>query len=80
MIRTKSKGLLMLVCVCLLLGVLAVQAWASDLEREQTEVGKMFHKLGRGVTNVLTGWIEIPRNIAETWKKTDPFTGFTSLR
>lgn len=78
MSRKKRKVFLMLVCVGLLLCVVSMQSWASDLEREQTEVGKMLHKLGRGVTNVLTGWIEIPYNIAETWKKTDPFTGLVA--
>ena len=33
------------------------------------------HKLGRGIVNVLTGWIEIPKNVAVEWKKTDPFSG-----
>ena len=35
----------------------------------------MLHKLGRGVVNVLTGWLEIPYYMAEEWKRTDPFTG-----
>jgi len=25
--------------------------------------------------NVLTGWMEVPKNIAVEWKKTEPFTG-----
>ncbi len=48
---------------------------AQDLGRDRSEVGKMFHKLGRGVTNVLTSWVEIPRNIAIEWERTDPVTG-----
>ena len=36
----------------------------------------MFHKLGRGTVNLLTGWIEIPKNIAKRWREYDPFTGF----
>ncbi|MDX2175334.1 MAG: exosortase system-associated protein, TIGR04073 family [Candidatus Sumerlaeia bacterium] len=47
----------------------------DDAYREQTDISKMFHKLGRGVSNVLFGWIEVPRNIAKEWRKTDPFTG-----
>jgi putative exosortase-associated protein (TIGR04073 family) len=35
----------------------------------------MFHKLGRGLLNVLTGWLEVPKSVADTWRKTDPFTG-----
>jgi putative exosortase-associated protein (TIGR04073 family) len=36
----------------------------------------MLHKLGRGVTNVLTCWVEWPRNVAIEWDKTDPISGF----
>jgi putative exosortase-associated protein (TIGR04073 family) len=35
----------------------------------------MLNQLGRGITNVLTCWVEIPRNIAIEWEKTDPATG-----
>lgn len=47
----------------------------EDVYRENTDIEKIFHKLGRGVVNVLTGWVEIPKNIAKEWRKTDPFTG-----
>lgn len=47
----------------------------EDLYRENSDVSKMGHKLGRGIINVLTGWIEIPKNIAKQWRETDPFTG-----
>jgi putative exosortase-associated protein (TIGR04073 family) len=57
------------------LGV-AATSWADDVYRDQSDAGKMFHNLGRGLVNVLTGWLELPKNIADTWKKTDPFTGF----
>ena len=49
---------------------------ASNPEIERSVGTKLFHKLGRGITNVFTGWIEIPRGIAQTWRETDPFTGF----
>jgi len=48
----------------------------EDVYRENTDINRMFHKLGRGLVNVLTGWIEIPKNIAEEWRASDPFTGF----
>jgi len=47
----------------------------GDLYRENTEINKMFHKLGRGVSNVLLGWVEIPKQIAKEWTRTEPFTG-----
>lgn len=49
---------------------------ASDIYREQTTIDAMMEKLGRGLVNILTGWIEIPKNIAKSWRETDPFTGF----
>ncbi len=48
----------------------------EDIYRENSDVSRMFHKFGRGVVNVLTGWIEIPKNVAKQWRETDPFTGF----
>lgn len=68
-----------------LVGVVAVltlgaptQSYASneDVYRENTDISRMFHKMGRGIVNVLTGWVEIPKNIAKQWRETDPFTGF----
>lgn len=47
----------------------------EEVYRENTAINAMFHKLGRGVTNILTGWIEVPKNIAQEWRETDPFTG-----
>lgn len=48
---------------------------STELERDSSDINKMFHKLGRGVTNVLTGWVEIPKQIAREWTRTDPITG-----
>jgi putative exosortase-associated protein (TIGR04073 family) len=48
----------------------------ADVARQQTDFGKMLHKLGRGVTNVFTCWVEVPRQISTEWQKTDPVTGF----
>lgn len=55
---------------------MAFAAGTSEVNRQQSCAGKMLHKLGRGVTNTLTCWVEIPRNIAIEWEKTDPATGF----
>ena len=55
--------------------VSAQTASDEDVYRENTDIDKIFTKLGRGVVNVLTGWIEVPRNIAKEWRRTDPFTG-----
>ena len=36
-----------------------------------------FTKLGRGVANVLTGWVEIPKNVYNTSRDENAFTGMT---
>ena len=36
-----------------------------------------FTKLGRGVANTLTGWVELPKNIYNTSVQDNAFTGMT---
>lgn len=36
-----------------------------------------FTKLGRGVANALTGWVEIPKNIYAVSHEHNPFAGIT---
>jgi len=60
----------------LLVVALALPIMASAQIQEKSQADQMMHKLGRGLVNILTGWMEIPKNIAEEWRKTDPFTGF----
>ncbi len=36
-----------------------------------------FTKLGRGVANALTGWVELPKNIYDTSVKDNAFAGVT---
>ena len=33
------------------------------------------HKMGRGVVNLLTGWLEIPKNFSQGKEEENPFTG-----
>lgn len=33
------------------------------------------HKAGRGVTNLLTGWLEIPKNFSQGKEEENPFLG-----
>lgn len=47
----------------------------EDVYRENTDISRIFNKLGRGVINLLTGWVEIPKQVAKEWRRTDPFTG-----
>ncbi len=38
---------------------------------------KAGNKLARGVTNLLTGWVEIPKRVNETTNQSGAFSGFT---
>jgi putative exosortase-associated protein (TIGR04073 family) len=53
----------------------AAYAAAGEVYRQQSQTSQMMHKLGRGVVNVLTCWVEVPRNVAIEWERTDPATG-----
>ena len=67
-----------LLCMVILVSSMSADVWATQMDRDHSTIGKMIHKLGRGVMNILTGWIEVPYNIAETWKDTEPFTGIVA--
>lgn len=71
--RTKMTVIILTI---LLGGLILTNSYADDLTRSKSEAANMMHKLGRGLVNVFTGWIEIPKNIAVEWKKNDPFSGF----
>ena len=53
----------------------ASTARAEELYRKSAEVNKMMTKLGRGVANICTGWMEVPKQIAQSIRETDPVTG-----
>jgi putative exosortase-associated protein (TIGR04073 family) len=69
-IHATALGLLLLV------GLLWVSpVSAEELYRESSEVHSMMTKLGRGATNVLTGWLELPKQVVQSINETDPVTG-----
>lgn len=75
----KSRSILTLAILTLLAIARSASAASNgpaEMHRNQSDTGKMFHKLGRGVVNVFTCWVEIPRQIAKEWEKTDPVSGF----
>lgn len=39
--------------------------------------GKAFGKLVRGLTNIVTGWVEVPKRVHETTERSGPGAGFT---
>jgi len=72
--RTRIVGAVLVVGVLVVLGA-ATRAGADDTTRKRKDISLMLRKLGRGTMNVLTGWVEVPKNIALRWKESDPFTG-----
>lgn len=48
----------------------------GDEYRDDSAFGKMGEKLGRGTANVFTSVVEVPKNISNEWRKSDPVTGF----
>lgn len=62
--------------------VLMIGSWlnttpvrAQELYNDSAEVNKMMTKLGRGVANLLTGWMEVPKQMSRSIRQTDPVTG-----
>ena len=62
----KYKGLIVLFVMVLVLAV-AASSYAQDPAK----------KLGRGLANILTGWIELPKNIYDTSVEDNPLAGLT---
>jgi len=72
--RTRIVAAVLVVGLLVLVGS-ATRAGADDVTRERKDVSLMLRKLSRGVVNVVTGWVEVPKNIAIRWKDSDPFSG-----
>ena len=62
----KYKGLI-IACVMILILAVATSSYAQDPAK----------KLGRGLANILTGWIELPKNIYDTSVEDNPLAGLT---
>ncbi len=52
------------------LGVLAMTVGSSSASAQDP-----IHKAGRGVTNVLTSWIELPKNLHQGTQEENPLLG-----
>ena len=61
----KPRTLLGLVMACSILVGAGSNAWAQD----------PIHKVGRGVVNVLTGWIEVPKQLHMGAQGENPIAG-----
>ncbi|MFC1577045.1 exosortase system-associated protein, TIGR04073 family [Candidatus Omnitrophota bacterium] len=65
--KEMMKGLIICIVVMLVLSVVVTQSYAQDPAK----------KLGRGIANVLTGWVELPKNIYDTSVEDNPLSGLT---
>ena len=71
-----SRGIKVAISGVLILCFIAVALPA--FAQEGSVVEKMGKKLGRGLVNVATGWIELPKNIYDTSVETNnPLMGIT---
>ena len=61
-----KKGIIFSVAVLMVFS-LATTCFAQDPAK----------KLGRGLANILTGWVELPKNIYETSVEDNIFSGLT---
>lgn len=72
-----SKRIISILAIALFVGMVAgAQAQRyGDEYRDASCFGQMGHKLGRGLVNICTSCVEIPKHISMEWRKTDPCTG-----
>lgn len=65
----RRRSLTVVVTILVVIGLLTLSApsYAQDA----------FKKLGRGVVNTFTGWLEIPKGVVDETKQNNVFTGLT---
>jgi len=63
----KTIKILFVCCVVVAMIGMATQCYAQDPAK----------KLGRGLANVLTGWVELPKNIYDTSVEENALSGMT---
>lgn len=68
----KTSKFVMTIIILLLVISFSLPALADE-----NVPAKMGKKLGRGVINIATGWLELPKNIYNTTTETNPGMGIT---
>ena len=68
--KNKMKSLLKGIIICVAVLMILNMATASYAQ----DMGK---KLYRGVANIVTGWVELPKNIYDTSVEDNPLSGIT---
>ena len=61
--------------ILVLLGLLMAAGRPAFAEQDTGRL--VATKLFRGIANAATGWMEIPKNISQTWQQSGPGTGMT---
>lgn len=75
MITKKVLGIAVAVAaICMVDGISHAQMYGDEY-RDHSAFGRMQNKLGRGLANMFTGFVEVPKNISREWRKSDPATG-----
>jgi len=64
--KSLVKGIIICVAIVMLLNI-ATESYAQNPAK----------KLVRGVANILTGWVELPKNIYDTSVEDNPLSGLT---
>jgi len=65
--KNMVKGLILCIAILLALNIVTSSCYAQDPAK----------KLGRGIANILTGWVELPKNIYDTSVEDNPLSGLT---
>ena len=66
-----------LVAMALCVAFVVILNVATPCFAQGDVIEKMGKKLGRGIVNIATGWIKIPKNIYDTSVESNPFLGIT---
>jgi putative exosortase-associated protein (TIGR04073 family) len=71
-----TKGVRVIIASTLVLCIMALAL--PVFAQEGSMIEKMGKKLGRGIVNIATGWVELPKNIYDTSVDTNnPLMGIT---
>lgn len=65
------------IVILLLVAVSLMSASAPSYAQDACACKNACKKLGRGVINTLTGWLEVPKGIVDETKENNIFTGLT---
>ena len=65
--KSALKGIIVILAVLFTLNICSTNCYSENALR----------KLGRGIANIITGWVEIPKNVYDTTQDENIFMGLT---